>query len=321
MDKEKIISMLKSRDNFAIIAHVSPDGDALGSSLALYNYLKQQGKHCQVFIDDRLPQKYSYLPGFKDISSVRPEGKYENVVVLDCGDIERCGSFKNMAEEALLCINIDHHITNKGYGMLNIVLPEASSVGEILYGILKDMGTAIDADIARCLYTSIASDTGGFRYSNTKPETFLIAGELIKTGIDFTAIASRLFDQRSVIQTRLLSMVLGTLQLHFGGKVALLYINREMLEKCGAMDEDADDFVNYARDIDSAEVGVFVKQKQDGSCRISLRSKSVADVRKAAEAFSGGGHIRAAGCTIKAPIDEAISMLLKELGSLEGIIQ
>jgi phosphoesterase RecJ-like protein len=321
MDRERIVSSLKTEDSFSIIAHVSPDGDAIGSSLALYNSLKQLGKSCQIFIDDKLPQKYSYLPGFGSISSKDAETECENVVVLDCGDIDRCGSFKKIAENAGFCINIDHHITNKGYGMLNLVFPKASSVGEILYDIICDMGVTINETIAQCIYTSIASDTGGFRYSNTSPHTHSIAGELIKTGIDFSFISSRLFDERSVTQSKLLAAVLGTLQIYFGGRVALLYLNREMLDKCGATDEDSEDFVNYARDIDSAEVGIMVKQKDDGSCRVSLRSKSKADVRKVAEAFSGGGHVRAAGCTINAPLNEAINILLRELEGMEGIIQ
>jgi len=321
MDRESIVSSLKNKDCFSIIAHVSPDGDAIGSSLALYNALKQLGKTCKVFIDDKLPQKYSYLPGFENISSKDAEIEYGNVVVLDCGDIDRCGIFKKTVESADFSINIDHHITNKGYGMLNLVLPDASSVGEILYGIICDMGVKINKDIAECLYTSIASDTGGFRYSNTKPQTHSIAGKLIKTGIDFSSISSRLFDEKSVIQAKLLAAVLGTLEMHFEGKVALLYLSREMMAKCGATDDDAEDFVNFARDIDTAEVGIMVKQKEDGSCRVSLRSKSKVDVSKVAEAFSGGGHVRAAGCTINAPLNEAINMLLRKLESTEGIMQ
>lgn len=321
MDRESIVSSLKTKDCFSIIAHVSPDGDAIGSSLALYNSLKQLGKKCRVFIDDKLPQKYSYLPGFESISSKNEEMEYGNVVVLDCGDLDRCGSLKEMAENAEFCINIDHHISNKGFGKLNLILPDASSVGEILYDIICDMGVTIDEAIAQCLYTSIASDTGGFRYSNTSPRTHFIAGELIKTGIDFSSISSRLFDEKSIAKTKLLAAVLGTLEVHFEGRVALLYLSREMLDKCGATDDDAEDFVNYARDIDTAEVGIMVKQKEDGSCRVSLRSKSRVDVRKVAEAFSGGGHVRAAGCTINAPIDETINMLLRELEGAEGIIQ
>lgn len=321
MDRESIVTSLKTKDCFSIIAHVSPDGDAIGSSLALFNSLKQLGKTCRVFIDDKLPHKYSYLPGFESISSEATEREWGNVVVLDCGDLDRCGSFKKMAEDAGLCINIDHHITNKAYGMLNLVLPDASSVGEILYDIIIDMGTEIDEDIAQCLYTSIASDTGGFRYSNTSPHTHYVAGELIKTGIDFSSISSRLFDEKSVTQSKLLAAVLGTLQIHFEGRVALLYLSREMLDNCGATDDDAEDFVNFARDIDSAEVGIMIKQKEDCSCRVSLRSKSKADVRKVAEAFSGGGHVRAAGCTINAPLNVAIDMLLKELEGIEGIAQ
>lgn len=319
MDREIIVSSLKTRDCFSIITHVSPDGDAIGSSLALYNALKQLGKTSRVFIDDKLPQKYSYLPGFESISSKDAETGYGNVVVLDCGDIDRCGSFKKVVENADFCINLDHHITNKGYGLLNLILPDASSVGEILYDIICDMGLIVNEDIAQCLYTSIASDTGGFRYSNTNPHTHFIAGELIKTGIDFSYISSRLFDEKSITQTKLLAAVLGTLEMHFEGRVALLYLSREMMDKCRATDDDAEDFVNYARDIDTAEVGIMVKQKGDGSCRVSLRSKSKVDVSKVAEAFSGGGHVRAAGCTINAPLNEAIDMLLKKLEGLEGI--
>ncbi len=321
MDRERIVSSLKNGDCFSIVTHVSPDGDAIGSALSLYNSLRQLGKKCQVFIDDKLPKKYSYLPGFGDINSSSPEGKHENVIVLDCGDIDRCGGLKRIIEDSGLCINIDHHITNNNYGEVNLVLPYASSVGEILYGIIVDMGVHINETIAQCLYTSIASDTGGFRYSNTSPETHYIAGELLKTGIDFSSISSRLFDERSIAKSRLLACVLGTLKVYHEGRVAVLYMDRSMLECCGATDEDAEDFVNYARDIDSAEVGIMAKQKENGSCRISLRSKGKADVRRIAEAFSGGGHVRAAGCTINEPLDQAIKLLLEKIDVIEGINQ
>lgn len=312
MNARIIIDELKKFSSYAIIAHVSPDGDALGSSLGLYNALKSIGKYAEVFIDDDLPSHYSYLPGFNQVNSHEyDEKEYDKIIILDCGDIERCGRFKDFVlENKSKAINIDHHISNTKFAEINYVLPDASSVGEIVYYLIKEAHIQITKDIATCLYTSILTDTGGFKYSNTKKSTHMAAAELIDHGVEFTRIQEKIFNSRTISQTRLLACVLPTMKLYFDNKVAVLYMTQQMIKECGAEDESTGEFVSYARDIDTAEVGIFIKEKNDNICRVSLRSKSYIDVNKIAEKFSGGGHMRAAGCTINGTVEYALEQLI-----------
>lgn len=305
--------LIKEEDNFAIASHTSPDGDSMGSMLGLYNTLKSIGKKVDLFIDDVLPDKYSFLPGFQDIKTPEKAGQYSCFFVLDCGDEERLGQASNIISSSKRVINIDHHISNKLFGHLNIVDSNASSTGEMIYQILKINGFEISKDTAECLYTSMLTDTGGFRYSNTTSMTFSIAGDLINTGIDFTEINSLIFDKKSISQVKLMSKVTSTLEMYVDGKVSMINVTREMLNECGAKDEDAEELVNIAREIDGVEVAVFIKEKEEEKYKISLRSKHYVDVRKIAETFGGGGHIRAAGCTIIGSLDDVKEKLINEI--------
>ncbi|KRQ86993.1 Bifunctional oligoribonuclease and PAP phosphatase NrnA [Caloramator mitchellensis] len=310
----EIGKLISEKCNFAIISHYSPDGDAIGSSLGLYNALKEIGKNVDIFIPDNLPNRFSYLPLFDEIKNQKQyKENYECILVLDCGDEDRLGEFVDILKHTDLVINIDHHISNTLYGNINYVDSNASSVGEIIYNLLKLNGYDISKNTACCLYTSIISDTGGFKYSNTTSMTFNIAGDLINTGIDFPEINRILFDTKSVNQIKLLSLVTSTLEMHNDDKLALIYMTRDMLNKSGASEDDASEMVNLARDIETAEVGVFIKEIDDKVFRISLRSKNIVDVRLIAEKFDGGGHVRAAGCTIKGDFAEVKKRLIDEI--------
>lgn len=317
----KIGEIIKSKDKFAITAHLSPDGDSIGSMLGLYNALKESGKSVDMFIDDNLPYKYSFLPGFNDIKGIENvEGRYSCLFVLDSGDADRTGRCKELIKVSDTVVNIDHHITNNLFGDLNIVDTNSSSVGEMIYQLLKLNGFEISKNVAMCLYTSILTDTGGFKYSNTTSMTFSIAGDLINTGINFTDIYSKVYDVKTLPQVRLMSKVTSTLEMALDNKLALMSLNKEMLEECNASEEDAGEFVNIARDIDSVEVAVFIKELSNGLCRVSLRSKEYIDVRKIAEKFGGGGHIRAAGCTIKGSMTDVKNHIISEVQkAMEGM--
>jgi bifunctional oligoribonuclease and PAP phosphatase NrnA len=171
----------------------------------------------------------------------------------------------------------------------------------------------ITPNIATCLYTSILTDTGGFKYSNTTSITLSITGDLINTGINFSEIYNKVFDVRSIPQIKLISKVTSTLRTFLSNKVAILYLSKNMLDECGAIEDDASDFVNFARDISGVEVGVFIKEKDSKTSRVSLRSKNYVDVRAIAEKFGGGGHLRAAGCTIDGSIEYAMQLVLNEI--------
>lgn len=309
----QIGKLIKDSDNFAIVSHTSPDGDSMGAILGLYNALIMMGKSVDIFLEEAPPDKFSFLPNFKRIRYDKNYGNYSYLFILDCGDLERLGNCMEIVHNCKALINIDHHISNKLFGNINIVDANASSTGELIYEILKINGFNITKDIAACLYTSILTDTGGFKYSNTTSVTLTITGDLINTGIDFPEINSIIYNRKSISQVKLMSMVTSTIEMFNNNTISLLLLTREMLEKCNATDEEAEEFINIARDIKGVEVSVFLKEKDKGKYKISLRSNKYVDVRIIAEAFNGGGHIRAAGCTIEGKLNNVKSKLIDEI--------
>lgn len=310
----KIGSIIKEKKDFAIVCHSSPDGDSLGSMLGLYSCLKEIGKNADVFIEDIFPEKYYFLPSINEISNIEvSKDKYDCLFVLDCGDLGRLGACKDIIYKCDTIINIDHHLTNDLFGHINYVDSNASSVGEIIYQLLKINGFEVSKNTAICLYTSIIDDTGGFKYSNTTSITLSIAGDLINTGINFSDINNRIFYVKTIPQIKLISKVTSTLKTFLNDKVAIIYLSKGMLEECNATEDDASEFVNFARDIAEVEVGVFIKEKDMKESRVSLRSKNYVDVREIAEKFGGGGHLRAAGCTVEGSIQEAMQLIINEI--------
>lgn len=313
----EIGKLIKEHKKFALICHTSPDGDSLGSMLGLYNFLTEYGKNADVYVEDKIAEKYCFLPGITEINNIDTlSNTYDVLFALDNGDVERFGSCKKLLECSNIVINMDHHLTNGMYGNINYVDTAASSVGEIVYQLLKQNGFSVSMNTAACLYTSIISDTGGFKYSNTTSATMTIAGELLDTGINISEINNNVFDVKTVPQVKLISHVTSTLNTYYEGKVAAIYLSKEMLRLSEAGEEDAGDFVNYARDIIGVEVGLFIKEKSDHISRVSLRSKNYVDVRKIAEKFGGGGHLRASGCTIEGNVEKALSLILNELNNV-----
>jgi phosphoesterase RecJ-like protein len=309
----QIGEIISKEDDFAIVSHVSPDGDSVGSMLGLYNALISLGKKVNMFIDDSFPEMFSFLPKFNEAKHSNEFKHHNCLFVLDCGDLGRLGKCKELTEMCDTIINIDHHISNNFFGHINLVDPSASSVGELILQILKSNGIEISKDIASCLYTSILTDTGGFKYSNTTSDTLNAAGSLISTGIDFTDIYSTIYDRKTIGQVRLTSKVTSTLEMYVDGKVAVLSLFKNMIEECGALEEDSNDIINFGRDIEGVEVAIFIKEKDKDTYKISLRSKRYIDVRKIAEIFGGGGHVRAAGCTIEGSYEDVKKKTIDEI--------
>ncbi|MCL4424838.1 MAG: bifunctional oligoribonuclease/PAP phosphatase NrnA, partial [Firmicutes bacterium] len=204
-----------------------------------------------------------------------------------------------------LVVNIDHHGTNAGFGQYNYVDVQAAAVGEQIYELLRSMEVDISPAIATCLYTAIVTDTGSFRYESTRESTFRVAAELVRLGAKPAQVAENAFETRSLSSARLLGRALETLELTPDGKVAWLVISRAALEETGASDEETEGIINYARAIRGVEVGLLFRETGDGKVRVSLRSRHQVDVSRVASHFDGGGHPRAAGCTLSLPLNEA----------------
>lgn len=310
---ENIIETIQEAKSIAILPHINMDGDAFGSVLALFNALKNKNCELSLYVEEEPPTNLTFLPGadrailYKD----NHKKKYDLVIALDTADADRLGKRIKFFNEANTTVNIDHHPTNTNYAKLNFVDSDAGACGQILYDVIKRMG-ALDKDIATCLYTAISSDTGGFRFSNTKASTHKIAAELISIGADSSSISMQLFEDVSINRLKITAYIIEHTDLYNDGKIAITPLTREVKEKFGASDEDINGFSNLGRSIRGVEVAVYIREKEDGRLKISMRSKENVDVSKVAIKYGGGGHKRAAGFDYEGKMQDIIEELKKE---------
>lgn len=311
MTIKEIVDLISQSKKIGITFHTSPDGDSLGSSLALMQGLRKLGKQAYITAKDKAPEVYSFLPYMEEVNNAdnSPSGDSDLIIVLDCGNFERVSSSLNKSSKHYTLINIDHHMSNDFYADLNFVDTSSAAVGEIVYRMLNLLEVQIDKDIAQCLYTSIVSDTGGFKHSNTTTATHEIAGELIKTGFDFSELHRLLFQNKKFKRMKLHGKVIEDMYLLHNDSVAVMKLSKAMLEELGLESSDTSDVITLGVDVDTVEVALLIKEAEEG-VKISLRSKSIVDVRKIAEQFGGGGHIRAAGLSINKSMDEAEKLII-----------
>lgn len=311
---DQIIEILMKSNRIAVTFHESPDGDSLGSSLALLNGLRSINKDVYIICKEHIPETFLFLPSSNEING-SCTGLKENtdcLVALDCGNTSRLNANINWSNKNFTAINIDHHLSNDNYGDYNLVDTKAAAVSEIIYKLLLSMKINIDVNIAACLYTSILTDTGSFRHSNTTAETHRIAGELISTHLDFSSIHRKIFDNRKFNMIKLEGLVVNDMELNQNQKLSIMRVTKEMADKAKVIDFDSAEIISIGLQVDSVEVAVLIKEKENG-VKISLRSKEYVDVRKIAEKFGGGGHIRAAGLSMNLPLKEAEAVIVKEI--------
>lgn len=308
-----IIEKIKDSKNICITFHSSPDGDAFGSALALFIALRSIGKLCYIMSDDKVPENYQFLPFINEVIKNKTlVMDTDCIVVLDCGNFDRISTADTNSILGHFTINIDHHISNDMYGDLNYVDTNASSTGEIVYQIIKLMGVTVEKNIAQCLYTAIVTDSGSFRYSKTTSITHQIAGDLINTGIDFPNIHRILFENKKFLRVKLAGEVISKMYLLDEGKICVMSLTEDDLLKYDLEEGDTSDLLNYGTSVDSAEVTLLFKERPN-SVKVSLRSKSIVDVRKVAEKFGGGGHVRAAGLTYMGSAEDIKNAVIKEV--------
>jgi len=296
--------------NIVLISHINPDGDALGSSLSLYTILKKLGKKVTVFNATKpLPMYLDFLPNFNKVTDKLPNN-IDLMISFDCGSFDRLG----IEKKPKFLINIDHHISNTNYGDINIIDPKAASTSQVVYNCCKTNNVEIDKDSAICMYTALVTDTGSFQYESVNDKVFEMAADLVKCGVKPDFVAKMLFQRDRLSRLRLLAKAYDTIELCCAGKAAFVEVTKEMLEITGAIKEDTDTIVNSVRAIASVEIACMLREDDDG-IKISLRSKNYADVSKIAVKYGGGGHIRAAGATIKNEFDfhKVKEMLKNEL--------
>lgn len=318
MQLHQIITKMQESSSIAILPHVSADGDAIGSSIALALALKQLDKDVHVYLAEEIPWYYRFLPGQEMASVYTGEAAdFEYVIALDCGDLQRLGKRETLFHNAQATANIDHHPTNTLFAEWNHVLPTASSVGEMIYQVLGRLGVALTAEISTCLYVAVATDTGGFRYSNTTSVTHAVAGDLIQHGVQVAEVSQKLFETTTLQKIRMTAAALQRLEIHHEGRTAVLSIPRQLMAEAGAREEDTDGLVNMARSIVGVEVAVVVRETEKGDIKVNLRSKSYVDVSAIAQSHGGGGHKRAAGCTMDEGLDTVKNIILSDI---EGML-
>jgi phosphoesterase RecJ-like protein len=301
---------------FLLVNHVNPDGDATASLLAMGMILKKLGKEAVMANEGSTPQKFSFLSGFQDIqnaSLVQPDEKFTAIITCDCGDFSRVGQVAQWFAEGYELLNIDHHPTNDGFGTVNLVRTNASATAEVIYDLMKEMKVSFFPELATCIYTGLMTDTGGFRYSNTTSYVMNIASELLAHQVRPDQIADRVLESITRAHLALLKRALLTLEFGEGERMASLTVTHQDMVETGALSEDLDGIVHYARNIEGIEVGILYKEQEDGNVKVSLRSKEYINVAEIALSLGGGGHIRAAGCTIRTNLAEAKKIINEKL--------
>lgn len=315
---DQIIESIKGSNDFVITSHCSPDGDNIGSSLGMYYSLKKLGKNVVYVLDDTIPLNLRFLTdGIKIYNSDDMFNKDYVLIALDCGDRSRLCCKDHIVKNSTNLICIDHHASNDAYGDLNYIDIVASSTCELVYNLLNEMAKVCNTDIldekiATCLYTGLVTDTGNFSYSNTNPSSFLMAYNLSKLGANRDEVIQNIYQNNPVSYYKLLGEALNTLQI-IEGKVSCITLSLDMLDSNNIEFNDVDGITTYTRDIEDVEVGLLFKQKGFNEVKVSFRSKNYVNVSKIAQKFNGGGHIRAAGCTIKDNLENAKNMVIKEV--------
>ena len=314
----QVVQLIEQKQRFMITSHVRPDGDGLGSGLALYWMLKALNKDAAVVLHDRVPPAYSVLPGSDQVIVLEDvTGDYDAAFIIECSDVDRPG-LRSLKDQFV--VNIDHHSTTVPFGDINWIDSTAAAVGEMIYNLCKALGVEVTKEIADCIYTALLTDTGSFHFSNTTERTLKIASELVRRGVEPARISQALFYSSSYAKVKLLGLVLSHIERDESGRIAWITMDRATMYEADASEEDADGIVNQALSIGDVEAVAFFKELSPGAYRVSLRSKNKNNVAKVAELFGGGGHRNAAGCRVEGGFSEVKSQVIEALQTALGVV-
>ncbi len=307
IDVEQTAAFLREHDNYLILMHASPDGDTLGCGTALCGALQRMGKHAKAVCPEKYPARFDYL-----FEAVKPEDfEPETIVCVDVADPKLLGDMKKIGEKAALCI--DHHVSNTDYAERTLLEPDYAAACELVYEVINALGVPFDRELANSIYTGTATDSGCFKFSNTTPQTHIIAAEMIKFGADFAKINYVMFDMKTPGRITLEQEALKGIRYFAGNHVALITVPLALVESIPDIDnDDIGALANIPRQIAGVDIGISVKEKKPGVFKASLRSSERVDVSLIAQQFGGGGHKRAAGCTFdNVTIEQAVETIGK----------
>jgi len=302
----QIAELLRRHGNFLVATHYRPDGDAIGSQLAVVSLLRDLGKKVTAWNDDAVPAKLRFLPGAELVQ--RPPATaqdFDVVIAVDTSTWQRTGLATERIASRQHLINIDHHVSNEKYADINWIVPAAPATGQIIFDLVKRGGFQLTRDIATSLFVAISTDTGSFSFGNTSAEALRTAAELVDTGIDVGEVSQHVYESYPYARLQLLQRVLAGLTLADHSRVAYCWITHEMYQQTGAKREDTEGLIDYVRAIEGVLVAIIFEEIENGKTRISLRSKHrQVDANAIARHFGGGGHREAAGARLLAPAPE-----------------
>jgi bifunctional oligoribonuclease and PAP phosphatase NrnA len=308
---QEIIETIRTRQRFVISSHARPDGDSIGSQLAMAFALRALGKDVRVVNKDPAPGP---LMAFPDVSTIeiaeRVAGAFDAAIIMECGDLGRTGV---RGLERPFVINIDHHPGNEGYGDINWFDSTAAACGEMVYELIKALAVPLSQEIATHIYLAILTDTGSFHYSSISPRTFDICRETLLAGVDPVLVARNVYDSNNMGRLKLFGTVLSTMQLDTTGRIAIVYLDHEMARAAGGTYEDTEGLINLPLTVKEIRAVVFFKQIEGDEYRVSMRSKGDIDIGAVAKAFGGGGHKNAAGCTVHGGIDALQKLFIDKM--------
>jgi bifunctional oligoribonuclease and PAP phosphatase NrnA len=307
----QIVDAVRTRQRFVLSSHSRPDGDAIGSQLAMAYALRSIGKEAMVVNADPAPAPLLAFPGVADIriaSSV--EGEFDAALIMECGDLKRTGVG---GLDRFFVINIDHHPGNESYGQINWFDASAAACSEMVYDLVRALGAPLTREIATHVYLAILTDTGSFHYSSISPRTFEICRECLAAGVDPVLVARNVYDSNNMGRRKLFGAVLGAMQIDQSGRIAIVYVDHEMARAAGGTYEDTEGLVNLPLTVKEIEAVVFFKQEKGDEYRVSLRSKGDVDINAIAKEYGGGGHKNASGCTVSGPIEELQKALVARI--------
>ena len=305
-----IFEIINSCKTIALFAHINPDGDAIGSLMTLKRYIDSLGKDVYVFLQRPISENY-YFMGINEVANIKFNNSYDLAISVDCPNVKRFGEYEKEFLKAKISINIDHHMDNEFFAMHNIVDTSMCSACELIYNLFKQSGLNISSDMATCLYSGIATDTGMFLHSNTTASCFLAAGELVKLGADLETLNYNLFNHIKINEFNITRLAISKTEFYENGKIAFVGITSKMLEMANADLTCTYRIIDQINKVDGVEVAVLLTQNGYRENLVSVRSRN-RNAQRICKAFGGGGHLRASGCRIFIPFKYAKEKLLEE---------
>lgn len=305
-DIQNVVKFLKEHDNYVILMHVHPDGDALGSGFALREALRQMGKTVSAVCADKPHSKFDYMGTVDEIPA-----EYDTVISVDLADTKLLGKEYEAVFGDKVELSIDHHGSNRLYAKQTLLDAKASAACEIILQVVRELGVEFTKSMAQCIYTGISTDTGCFRYSNVTPRTMRMGAEMIECGAENAKINTLMFETKTRTYMELEKLAMNSMKMYLDGKVAFITITQDMFRQSGSDESETDGIASLPRQVEGVWAGVTMREKEDGTFKISMRTSEELDASAICAMMNGGGHPRAAGCSLSLPMEQATQTVLE----------